>query len=185
MKLFYLLGALCLMSCVDKPNNLSVDKNVNHTNNVLNVDTLSDPSVDESELQYADYYLVIVDKSKSYDDLRNLLFNIHEQYNIEIDTLGRYFNKDKQQIILPENDEDEIYRGEYFPRRFESRTLSIEYAYIYQENMLEPTEYPTEMILVSGMFAEKQKADSLQNVLKSNYKNVFVQKTKVYIGCMH
>lgn len=136
--------------------------------------------------QYADYYLVIADASTNYFSLQKKMINIHCKFNIEIDTLRRYYNTEKKQILLPEDDEDEIYQGEYFPRRFEANTLSIEYAYIYEENnVLEPSNYPTKMILVAGMFVNKTRADSLQNVLKALYPKTFVQKSKIYIGCMH
>ena len=110
---------------------------------------------------------------------------INEQYHLEIDTMGRYFDKTKQQIVLPEENEDELYRGEYFPRRFESETLSIENAYFYTENTIEPKQYPTEMIVVSGMFANKSKADSLKTVLKGTYPKTYVLKSKIYIGYIH
>src|SRR5690606_36423200 len=88
---------------------------------------LNDPSAFSSfeAEQYVDYYLVIPHKSIVYSDLENIMQTIHIQYQLEIDTLGRSFDKAKQQIIVPEDDEDELYRGEYFPRRFESESLSI------------------------------------------------------------
>ena len=135
--------------------------------------------------QYADYYLVIPQKSFRYNDLKNTMLAINEQYYLEIDTMGRYFDKTKQQIVLSEEDEDELYRGEYFPRRFESETLSIENAYFYEKNATEPKQYPTEMIVVSGMFVNKSKADSLKAVLKRSYPKTYVLKSKIYIGCMH
>lgn len=140
---------------------------------------------DFERAQYADYYLVIPHKSFVCNDLKNTMLAINDQYHLEIDTMGRYFDKTKQQIVLPEENEDELYRGEYFPRRFESETLSIENAYFYTENTIEPKQYPTEMIVVSGMFANKSKADSLKTVLKGTYPKTYVLKSKIYIGCMH
>ncbi|WP_262490545.1 hypothetical protein [Hymenobacter sp. CRA2] len=33
------------------------------------------------------------------------------------DTLGRFFDEQKNLIRLPDDDEDELYAGDYFPRR--------------------------------------------------------------------
>lgn len=185
MKLFYLFGLLYFVSYVNKPQDASIDNNSTITNSLPKEDLLTNAAYDDMEMQYADYFLVVVDKSKDYKNLRELLFNVNGDFNIEIDTLGRYFNNDKQQIILPEDDEDEMYQGEYFLRRYESTSLSIENAYAYDENSLEPEKYPTEMILVAGMYATKKSADSLRNILHKKYPKTFVQKSKIYMGCMH
>ncbi|WLD23439.1 hypothetical protein NU10_12080 [Flavobacterium dauae] len=165
----YLVFLLVLISCKTVKNNLN------------------DPSAysDFDAEQYADYYLVIPHKSFVYSDLQNTIQTIHKQYNLEIDTIGRFFDKAKQQIIVPEDDEDELYRGEYFPRRFESETLSIENVYFYTKNAVEPKQFPTEMMVVASMFSNKSRADSLKTVLKRLYPKTRVLKSKIYIGCMH
>lgn len=134
---------------------------------------------------FADYYLVIADKSSNYNDLHKKMFALHNDYQLEIDTLGRYYNSKRNEIIVPEDDEDEIYQGQYYPRRYESESVSIEYEYIYLNDQLEPKKYPTTMLLVAGMYADKEKADRLQNILQKNFPETFVLKSKVYQGCMH
>lgn len=69
---------------------------------------------DFERAQYADYYLVIPHKSFVYNDLKNTMLAINDQYHLEIDTIGRFFDKTKQQIIVPEDDEDELYRANIF-----------------------------------------------------------------------
>ena len=61
---------------------------------------------------------MVADTGKDYFKLRNQMFRLNQLLHISIDTMGRYYNKMKDEIVLRENDEDEIYRGEYFPRRF-------------------------------------------------------------------
>lgn len=142
---------------------------------------------DELPLAYSDFYLVVVDKSTDYKHLNNEMKNISKDFDLEMDTLGRYYHATTQEIILPEDDEDEIYAGSYYPRRFESKSLSIEYSSYYTEedSIQEPKIFPTEMILVAGMFYEQKSADSLVHILKSKYAKARVQKAKVYVGCMH
>ena len=181
LKYFPLL-LLIIIGCNSKKENLTETSQVALNNSIANDST----TIDTLEInQFADFYLVIPIKSKNYDLLNRNMFEIHHKYGIEIDTMGRYFDKVKQQIILPEDDEDEIYQGQYFPRRFDSNTLSIENAYAYEQDILEPKKFPTEMILVAGMFSNKKTADSLQKTLRKDFPKTIIQKSSIYIGCMH
>lgn len=137
--------------------------------------------------EYADYYLVVVNSSRNYKALHRDMLRISHRFHISIDTLGRYYNPHTHAIVVPEDDEDEIYRGSYYPRRFESLSLSIENAGYYDaaKKFKEPTQYPAQMILVAGMYAQRERADSLRNVLVEAYPQTFVQKSKIYTGCMH
>ena len=89
--------------------------------------------------QYMNAYIVVSDTSQNYFELRQKMFELSKVLKTEIDTMGRGFNKNKNLICLPENDEDEIYAGDYFPRRYPSETLSLEYL-IYYTNGNKPTE---------------------------------------------
>ena len=84
-----------------------------------------------SDEQYMNAYIVVSDTSQNYFELRQKMLNLNEKLKTEIDTMGRGFNKKKNLICLPENDEDEIYAGDYFPRRYPSETLSLEYLIYY------------------------------------------------------
>ncbi len=132
--------------------------------------------------QHGNYYLVIVDSSTNYNKLYQKMWDIHKLYAIQIDTLGRYYDETIDEIILPHDDADEIYRGTYFPRRYPSESLSIEYGNYYKK---ENITYSTNMILVAGMYENLSKADSLREVLSTNFPNTYVQKSKIFIGCMH
>lgn len=154
------------------------------TNTYSTVATANDSPPEE---EYADYFLVILNSSKQYETLHQNMLAVHKRFHIAIDTLGRYYDFQTHKIILPEDDADEMYQGAYFPRRFESLSLSIENADYFDDSieLREPAVYPVRMILVAGMFADKHRADSLQKILQSSYPDVFVQKSKSYIGCMH
>ncbi len=137
---------------------------------------------------FADYYLVISSTGKNYQQLHTDMYRLHRQFHIPIDTLGRYYNTLVHKIIVREDDEDELYRGDYYPRRFESLSLSIENTYYYPKNhadYTEPVKFPTQMMVVAGMFSTPERADSLQKVIKKAFPKTKVLKTKVYIGCMH
>lgn len=128
----------------------------------------------------ATYYIVVVDTSEEYFFLQNKMYNIHEQIKIPIDTMGRYFNAAKNLIILPESDEDEIYAGEYFPQRFPTNCLSLEYLNSYDLKAREKS-----IALVAGIFEKEQAANSLLYKVKNRYPNSFKIKSTMYTGCVH
>ncbi|UOQ52184.1 hypothetical protein [Hymenobacter cellulosivorans] len=135
---------------------------------------------DSASQEYATYFVVVADTSRSYPALRRRMLGLSRQYALGIDTLGRYFNVQKNRIILPENDEDEMYAGEYYPRRFPSHSLSLEYLNEYQE----PAGAQT-MALVTGIYQQEASADSALAVLGRADEKVFKLKSRIYVGCMH
>jgi metal-responsive CopG/Arc/MetJ family transcriptional regulator len=135
-----------------------------------------------SDEQYMNAYIVIADTSQNYIELRKKMFDINEKLKTEIDTMGRGFNREKNLICLPENDEDEIYAGDYFPRRYPSETLSLEYL-IYYTNGKKPTEGT--IALVTIITDNKEKADKKLAEIKKYSDKAFIVNSQIYMGCMH
>lgn len=133
-----------------------------------------------SNEEYATYYVVISKTGKNYHDLRRAMEQLHHASSLPIDTMGRYFNEQRQMLILSESDEDEIYAGSYFPRRFPSEHLSIEYLEFYDEKSDSLT-----FALVSGIYENKAKADSALHAQKKFIPETSVLKSRIYVGCMH
>lgn len=94
--------------------------------------------------------------------------------------MERLYNKKKNLISLPVNHEDEIYAGEYYPRRHPSEDLSLEYLYYYKEKAPEKT-----IALVAGIFGTQEEGAKVTSSIKSLMPNAHVLKAKVFIGCMH
>ena len=132
--------------------------------------------------QYMNAYIVVSDTSQNYFELRQKMFELGKVLNTEIDTMGRGFNKEKNLICLPENDEDEIYAGDYFPRRYPSETLSLEYL-IYYTNGKKPTEGT--IAIVTIITENKEKADKKLAELKKHSEGAFIVNSQIYMGCMH
>lgn len=128
---------------------------------------------------YADYYVIVADTGTSYYTLHNKMFDIHQSANLAIDTMERFYNKTKDLIQLPDNSDDEVYAGDYLPRRFPSQNLSLEYLNVYK-----PEAKLKTIALIAGIYETKASADSAFNALKSDEK-AFVLKSKIYVGCMH
>lgn len=176
-----ILLVFLLFSC----NSSNSDKKQNE----LQPDTITSALIDDSlfieddsllNSEMATYYVVIIDTSTEYFQLHEKMFSIHKDLNIPIDTMGRYFNQTKNLIALPDDDEDEIYAGDYFPRRFPSENLSLEYLGLYADQAGEKT-----MALVSGIYEKEKSADSALRMIKKVEKNTFKLKSEMYIGCLH
>ena len=139
-------------------------------------------SQNDKDEMYMNAFIVIADSSQVYSELKLKMFNLKDKLNVEIDTMGRGYNKTKDLICLPENDEDEIYAGDYFPRRFPSETLSLEYLDYYDKKNGEKT-----IGLIVGIFQQKEKlnAERLLKNLSEFFPNAYILNTDIYMGCMH
>jgi hypothetical protein len=135
---------------------------------------------DTTDYNYATYFVVVADTNPSYYLLHKKMFSLAQQLHLPIDTMGRYFNKTKNTIALPDDDEDEMYAGGYFPRRFPSQHLSLEYLPVYQKTAGENT-----IALIAGIYETENSADSALTLLKQKEKNGFKIKATIFVGCMH
>lgn len=137
---------------------------------------------DATEAQYMKAYIVISDTSESYFELRQKMFALNEKLKAEIDTMGRGFSKNKNLICLPENDVDEMYAGDYFPRRYPSETLSLEYLTYYTHGN-KPAEGT--IALVTTVTDDKEAAKKKLAEVKKYADNAFMVTSQIYMGCMH
>ena len=143
-------------------------------------DSLAANPDDSLYSDYSNFFLVIADTGKDYFFLRQKMFQIHHLLKVEIDTMGRGYNSAKKLIALPENDEDEMYAGNYFPRRFPSENLSLEYYNFYQ-----PTAGEETMVLLCGIYESEVDAKRFLNRLLNVEKKAFLLSSRIYTGCMH
>jgi len=152
------------------------------TTTSLQTNVATDNNVAENTTDYnnATYFVVVADTSQDYSMLHKKMLYLNNKLKIPIDTMGRFYNKTKNLIALPDNDEDEIYAGDYFPRRFPSDNLSLEYLNFYQRQAGEKT-----IALVTGIYETEKSADSAMRVLYKTEKKVFKIKADIYVGCMH
>lgn len=191
MKIHHLLIAACLLAaCKSKPTKIAQDTSKAKTVKVLpasykasskvtpaNADTAD---MDEQLDAYADYYVVIADTGNNYYSLRDKMLDLNRTTGTVIDTMDRYYNPKKDLIQLPDHyPDDDMYEGDYFPRRSPSQNLSLEYLNIYKDGAKAKT-----IALVSGIYENRTSADSAYKVLPPN-QTAFVIKSHMYIGCMH
>jgi hypothetical protein len=146
---------------------------------VFNISFIKAQEFSEEE-DFYNAFIIVVDTSHDYYELRELMFDIYHKFSMEIDTMERGYDKTKDLICLPDDHEDEIYAGDYFPRRFPSEGLSLEYIIIYTNNSTHRN-----IGLLAGVFESEDEALRLLNKIKINYKKTFIINTDLYMGCMH
>ena len=132
--------------------------------------------------QYMDAYVVIADTSQNYYELHSKMFVLAEKLQLDIDSMGRYYDQTKNLICLPEDDEDEIYAGDYFPRRYPTETLSLEYLGYYLDD-IQPTDRT--IALVVTITDKEEDADIILTKVKKHMDKAYKVKASIYMGCMH
>lgn len=152
------------------------------TTTISQFDTSQNSSeiIDTADYDHADYFIVVADTGSNYFPLQEKMYALSKQLNIPIDTMGRHYNTTKNLIALADDDEDEMYAGDYYPRRDVSEHLSLEYLNFYQPEAPDKT-----IALVAGIYEAEKGADSLLSILKKADKNSFKFKANVFVGCMH
>jgi hypothetical protein len=142
----------------------------------------TDAVIDTNDYEHATYYIVVADTGKDYYLLRKQLVAIQAKTKQVFDSLGRYYDKKKNMIVVPYSAEDpeDLYAGDYYPRRFPSETLSLEYLDFYKNTSGHGT-----IALVAGIYEQERLADSAVTSLHQLRFKAFRLKTHMYIGCMH
>jgi hypothetical protein len=133
-----------------------------------------------AEEDYVLLYAVIADTGYNYFVLNKAMYNLSAAKHIPVDTMGRHYDPQKKKIVLSDTDEDEMYRGEYFPRRFPSSYLSMEYYATYTSDSCGDV-----MALCAGLFENEAEADSVLTLIKPAAPRAYKVAAKMYLGCMH
>lgn len=156
------------------------DSSVNDSTAGISLSDSGSIAAENDDYNYAEYFVVIADTGRKYIPLFKKMVNISLSCNMTIDTMNRHYDFERDLIALPEDDPDEIYAGEYYPRRDPSTFLSLEYLDYFQEKATEKT-----IALVAGIYENEVSADSALKVLREKEARSFKVKSRIYIGCMH
>ena len=156
------------------------------TNTSVKSKVVSDKKTDTTNIQKQvaaetqTVYIVVADTGLNYYALDNEMKSLSHTAHIRIDTGDNYYNKAKNLIALPDTSSDEIYAGEYYPRRYPSESLSLEYLQSYRSTSAEKM-----IALVAGIYEKKSSADSAVKALATARGKAFAIKTSLYMGCIH
>ena len=185
IQVLLLFSAVYMIACGENVSDVRIESDMSAQNHMpalaeTEVVTEYEDRSNQEEEDYEISYVVIADTGTDYGYLHKKMIELSRMLNNSIDTLGRFYDETKDLISLPEDDEDEMYAGTYFPRRFSSESLSLEYLRFYQESAGTKT-----IALVSGMYEKESRADSALLELSRIEQNAFKVKTTMYVGCMH
>lgn len=136
------------------------------------------PSLDtngcHSELQA--YWILIGDTSRLYWPLLRHASEVAKAHTIVFDSLERHYDPIKQTLVLDQTSDDELYRGEYFPRRMTGTHLSIE-----PYNMYFSESNSKSFVEVYGIY---EQADSALKAMQT-YPQAHIKTCKIFMGCLH
>ena len=100
---------------------------------------------------------------------------------VKYDAGGLVYKKEKG-LVLPEDSDDEVYAGEYLMRRYDDNRISLEMKDYYIDNKGKATK---KMIIVAGIYGSKAEAAKRLKEVKAHAPAAYIQKKKIYMGCIH
>jgi hypothetical protein len=134
----------------------------------------------ETDNEFQIFYLVTIAEGNNYDSLVKIAHAAAKKLNLKYDQLNRIYKPGKG-IILKEDDEDEIYRGAYFPRRLAGNFVSIE----MKDAFIKSETQPMRMLVISNIFELASQADSVVKLVKNKFPSAQSVEAKLFTGCMH
>jgi hypothetical protein len=186
IQLFPIFIVLLFSACSQKP--AAIKSNKSDSIKVIAVsapiDTPSNIGTDEGEdgSEFATYYMIEVATGYDFDSLKSISSNAVTILGSKFDMLNRIYKPGKG-IIVPDSSDDEIYRGEYYPRRpsDDQNFVSIEMSTAFTDQRSDTLK----MIALAGMYPLKSQADSVAALLKDKIPTTKILKRELYLGCMH
>jgi len=182
-QLFSGLIILLMCDCKQKPAAIKENKiDSILTQNTVVIEDTTEKQIDDPEQEYANYYLIQVATGHNFDSLKTISSNAVSILKSKFSMLDRIYKSGKG-IIVPENDGDEIYSGEYYPRRpFDDQNfVSIEMANGFSDKEADTLQ----MVAIAGVYSLKSQADSVATLLKGKIPTVKTIQHEMYLGCMH
>lgn len=137
-------------------------------------------AAEETPENYEWVWVVVADTGTDYASLHHQMLKLSRKAHLSVDLLGRDWNAEKQKITLPADSDDDIWAGEYYPRRVGDPFLSLEQFDWYTEQST-----PQTLALLAGFSTEKPEADKLLRRIKRYAPHSHLVKHHLYIGCMH
>jgi len=82
-------------------------------------------------------------------------------------------------IYFTDELDDELYAGEYFPRRYFTDYISLENSSYYQGFT------PDYIIVIAGIFTDKSDAFEALDEIKKSYSEAYIKGSMLWMGCIH
>lgn len=142
-------------------------------------------AVSDTETKNEDYetaFVIMLDTSEQFYKMYDLAMATSKKYQIEFDTTERTYFPETNIWGVSQSSSDEIYRGQYFPRRKgdEKEKLSLEYMYWYDKKSNDK-----KLMLVSNIFSFSMDAEQSVAAWRKSFPQAFILQCEMYMGCMH
>ncbi len=127
-------------------------------------------------------FIVVLDTSDQFNKMYDLALRTSKKFNIPFDTFQKTYFSETNLWGVSMSSEDEIYRGEYFPRRHgdEKEILSLEY-----QNWYDHSSRDKNLMLVANIFHFSMDAEESVARWRPYFPNAFILQREIYMGCMH
>lgn len=145
------------------------------------VQVVVDQMIDESTVTR---FVVLGGVSIDFDYLHKLSKKIGKVTGENYYSNGLVYDK-KRGMIVPDTSSDEIYAGNYFPRRYAEEGISIEMLWYYTTPQGSFGSSDKRMVIITGIFATKTEAEANLKKVKKVNSNAYINKVNIYMGCMH
>ncbi|MBX7158444.1 MAG: hypothetical protein K1X66_08685 [Verrucomicrobiae bacterium] len=130
------------------------------------------------------YYLVILGNYRDFHEANRQAKNMSKISHTPF-SLRNHIYDEKRGLILPDNDPDESYAGDYLLRRdnldYETHQeyLSIEKSEAY------PGLAQSHYIILAGIYKDRADAQKSLKYYQPITSKAYIKKTKIYMGCIH
>ncbi|MFL5729450.1 MAG: hypothetical protein ACJ75J_08190 [Cytophagaceae bacterium] len=128
----------------------------------------------------ATFYLITLTEGYKYDSLQRFAKEAARKLHLDYDQMDRIYKPGKG-IVVKDDDDDEMYRGQYYPRRFSGNFVSIE----MKSSFIRTETDAMKMLVISNIFEKSSQADSALTIVKAKYPSAQKVETVLYTGCMH
>lgn len=136
-----------------------------------------------AESENVDKYITILHSSKSYDSALNFAKKSANKLNIKLDLRDLIYHKENGLSFTKEKLDSSgmlefpsyIIRGRVYE---ENPFISIEYSSSY-ENLTKGY-----YIVVAKIDTDLKESKNLLKTIKKTYKNAYIKKSNIYVGCM-
>ena len=161
-----------------------VQKTTNQqTDTVLTIQRNNSEEISETKNEdYETAFVIVLDTSEQFYKMYDLAKATSEKFQLEFDTIERTYFPETNIWGVSQSSSDEIYRGQYFPRRKgdEKDKLSLEYMYWYDKKSNDK-----KLMLVSNVFSFSMDAEQSVAAWRKSFPQAFILQCEMYFGCMH
>lgn len=146
-------------------------------------ESAAEPTVEE---QTEDKWLVILGVYKDFPEAKADAVKFSKAAKVPFTLRGMVF--DKKGLRLPDNDEDEVWAGQYALRRYNATTIKgrdVENHFSVEKSEAYEGLVPGFYIIVGQISDSARDAkEQVQQFLPVS-KITYAKKTRIYMGCMH